>query len=160
LVSDSLVAVVVTAIALGGSIAESHPKLGAQHMGSAHLVHEITSHQPGPAYALVVVAGLALFWRRRYPLAVLAVTVGATAAYGGAGYVPGAALSIVFVALYGAGVYAPRQVAVGAGALSAGVLFLADGWGGPFGWLGGTNTVMLAFSVASVALWIAVVGKR
>jgi signal transduction histidine kinase len=160
LVSDTLVAIVVTAIALGGSIAEAHPKLGGPHTGSAQLVREITSHQPGAAYALVVVGGLALFWRRRYPLAVLAVTVATTAAYGGAGYVPGAALSSVFVALYTVGVYQPRRVAVEAGAVAAAVLFVADGWGGPFGWIGGTNAVMLAFAVAAVALGIAVAGKR
>src|SRR6516162_1194057 len=77
------------------------------------------------------------------------VTVVMIGAYAAAGYVPGAALCAVYVALFTVATLEPRQIAIGAGVISIAVLFIATGAGGPFGWVGGTNTVMLAFSVAS-----------
>jgi signal transduction histidine kinase len=81
-------------------------------------------------------------------------------AYAAAGYVPGAALCAVYVALFTVATLEPRHIAIGAGVISIAVLFIATGLGGPFGWVGGTNSVMLAFSVASVALGLAVAGRR
>jgi signal transduction histidine kinase len=153
---DVGLAVVVTAIELGGSIGEAHPK----NSGTHHQIQAITAHQPGAAYALVVAGGLSLIWRRRWPLPVLGVTVATTAAYAAAGYVPGAALLAVYVALYTVATIESRPVAVGAGAASVVVLFVSTGAGGPFGWLGGTNTVMVACSVAAVAIGMAVAGRR
>ncbi len=155
-VIDGLGALAVTAVAISGSIGEAHPTTHA----TLAQIQTIRAHPPGAAYALVVVAGLVLVVRRKWPLAVLAVTVAAVAAYAAAGYVPGAALTAVFVALFTVGMLEPRQVAIGAGAVSMGVLFVASGAGGPFGWLGGTNAVMLAFSTAAVALGLAVAGRR
>ncbi|HEY3809903.1 MAG TPA: sensor histidine kinase [Acidimicrobiales bacterium] len=155
-VIDVLGALAVTGLAISGSIGEAHPTMHA----TASQIQWIRTHQPGGAYALVVVAGLALVVRRKWPLAVLGVTVAAVAAYAAAGYVPGAALTAVFVALFTVGILEPRNVAIGAGVSSMAVLFVASGAGGPFGWLGGTNTVMLAFATAAVALGSAVAGRR
>jgi signal transduction histidine kinase len=155
-VFDVALALAVTALMVGGSIGESHPSVHA----TAGQIAFIRAHQPGPAYALVVFAGLALIFRRRWPVPVLAVVVALVAAYAGAGYVPGAALSAVYIGLYTVAAIEPRQVSFAAGVISMGVLFVASGAGGPFGWLGGTNTVMLACSVAAVALGLAVAGRR
>jgi signal transduction histidine kinase len=153
---DAALTVLVTVLMVGGSVGESHPTV---HV-TASEIHFIKTHQPGAAYALVVIAGLALLFRRRWPLAVLTVTVVMVGAYAAAGYVPGAALCAVYVALFTVATLEPRQVAIGAGVISIAVLFIATGAGGPFGWVGGTNSVMLAFSVASVALGLAVAGRR
>jgi signal transduction histidine kinase len=153
---DVALAVAVTAIGLAGSIGEAHPKGNA----TAHQIHLITTHQPGPAYALVVVGGLSLIWRRRWPLAVLGVTVATTAAYAAAGYVPGAALVAVYVALYTVATLESRPVAVVAGTASVVVLFVSTGAGSPLGWLGGTNTVMVAGGITAVAVGMEVAGRR
>lgn len=97
-------------------------------------------------------AGLALVWRRRYPLTVLAVTLAATAVYAGAGFVDGAPLVAVLVSLYTVASLVPWPVAVGAGAVSLAVSWLAAGFGGPFGWLGGPNSVRWAVVIAAVAI--------
>ena len=153
---DAALAVAVAGIALGGSIGESHPKQNA----SDSQLRFIHTHQPGFAYALVVVAGLALFWRRRWPLWVLATTVALTAAYAAAGFVPGAVLITVYLALYTTATIESRSTAIAAGAVSAVTLFVTTGAGGPFGWLGGTNTVMVVCVAAAVAIGIAVAARR
>jgi signal transduction histidine kinase len=155
-VLDALVAAVATLLAVSGSVGEAHPTVHA----TASQIHWLRTHQPGAAYALVVISGVALLFRRRWPLAVLTVTVVATASYAAAGYVPGAALCPVYVALFTVATLQPRRVTVWAGAASMAVLFVATGANSVFGWLGGTNTVMLALSVASLALGLAVAGRR
>ena len=155
-VIDAALAVAVAGIALGGSIGESRPK---QNVSDSQL-RFIHAHQPGFAYALVVVAGLALFWRRRWPLWVLATTVALTAAYAAAGFVPGAVLIAVYVALYTTATIESRMASIAAAVVSAVVLFVASGAGGPFGWLGGTNTVMVVCVAAAVAIGIAVAARR
>jgi signal transduction histidine kinase len=155
-VFDVALAMALTAIDLGGSIGEAHPRAHA----TASQIQQLTAHQPGAAYALVVVGGLSLIVRRRWPLAVLMVTVATTVAYAAAGYVPGAALDAVYVALFTVGTQVTRPVAIAAGAVSMIALFVASGAGGRFGWLGGTNTVMLALGIAAVAIGMAVAGRR
>jgi signal transduction histidine kinase len=153
---DVALAGCVTVIALLGSIGEAHPTVH----GSAHQLHEIRAHQPGAAYALVALAGAALIWRRRWPLAVLAVTVCLVAAYSAAGFVPGAALVPCFVAMYTVATIERRSVAIGSAAASAVLLFVTAGLGVPFGWLGGTNTVMVVCCIAAVATGLAVAERR
>ncbi|MBO0894491.1 MAG: hypothetical protein J2O39_08945, partial [Acidimicrobiales bacterium] len=166
---DVVVAVVVTAIALWGSIAEASPtsrQPGGAPMSEAQY-HQLLAHQPGGFYALVVIAGLALVWRRRYPVAVLAVTVVCDGIYAGAGFVDGALLVPVLVSLYtvaslGARRASPvlpaavvrREVTPGqvGGVVALGVGWLAAGLGGPFGWLSGPNSVRWAVTIAAVAV--------
>ena len=154
---DGVVALAVAGISLGGSIGESHP---THHDASDAQLRFLHSHQPGLAYSLVVVAGLALFLRRRWPLGVLSAVVALVAAYAAAGFVPGAALLAIYVAVFTVAVLEPRSVATAAAALSAVVVFVATGAGGPFGWLGGTNTVMVVCVIAAVAIGMAVAARR
>ncbi|HVA73863.1 MAG TPA: histidine kinase [Acidimicrobiales bacterium] len=153
---DVLAAIAVTLIAAAGSVAESRPRV---HVTSAEL-RFIDAHQPNFAYALVVLAGLALIWRRVRPVPTLAVTVGLVTAYAAAGYVPGAALLEVYVALYTVATVESRSTAFTGGAVAAAMIFVATGLGGPFGWLGGTNSVMVVCVVASIAVGIAVNARR
>ncbi|HET6965412.1 MAG TPA: histidine kinase [Acidimicrobiales bacterium] len=153
---DVGLAAFTTAVMVGGSIGEAHP---ARHVTAAQL-RWLETHQPGGAYALVALAGCALIFRRTWPLAVLAVTVGAVGAYSAAGFVPGAALCGVYVALFSIGVSQSRPVVLAGTLGSVILLFVTAGAGGPFGWFGGTNSVMIACCVASVAVGLAVAGRR
>ncbi|MEV6811604.1 sensor histidine kinase [Micromonospora sp. NPDC051296] len=77
----------------------------------------------GRAYALVVTAALALAARRRWPLATLAVTAGATSAFLVLGHAPGPILISLFIAVYTVAAYRPvRPAAVAAGAALVAVL--------------------------------------
>jgi signal transduction histidine kinase len=155
-VHDAVLAIAIAGIALAGSVGEETPK---QHVTASQL-RFLQSHQPHFAYSLVVLAGLAVFWRRQWPLAVLAVTVALTAAYAAAGFVPGAVLLAVYVALYSVARIEPRTTAIAGGAVTAVTLFIATGAGGPFGWLGGTNSVMAVCVIAAVAIGLAVAARQ
>lgn len=151
-----VLAAAVTGAMVGGSIGEAHPTVHA----TAHQLAWLHTHQPGAAYALVAIAGASLVVRRRFPLAVLAVTVALVTAYSALGFVPGAALLSVFVALFTVGTANPRPVAITATAVSVLSLFLSAGFGGVFGLLGGTNSVMVTCCIAAVAIGLAVAGRR
>jgi signal transduction histidine kinase len=153
---DAALAVAVAGIALAGSLGEEDPK---QHVSTSQL-RFLQSHQPHYAYSLVVLAGLALYWRRRRPLPVLAVTAALTAAYAAAGFVPGAMLLAVDVALFSVARIETRTTAIAAGAVTAATLFVASGLGGPFGWLGGTNPLMVVCVIAAIAIGIAVAARH
>lgn len=153
---DLALALAVAAVDIGGSIGEERPK---QHVTASEL-HFIQSHQPGAAYTLVVLAGLALIWRRRWPLGTLALIVVLTTAYAAAGFVPGAALLAVYVATYTVASIENRRSVLTSCAVSAAVLFIATGAGGPFGWLGGTNTIMVVCLIAATAIGMAVAARQ
>ena len=86
---------VVTATLLYGAYGEAHPSTKAYFKGGQHL-----PHTPAVALLLVVVACLVLVWRRRWPVAVLAVSVAAATIYTLLGYVNGAVLVAPMIALY------------------------------------------------------------
>lgn len=151
-----LFALALTLIAAAGSAAEADPKT---HVTGSQL-RFIEAHQPNFAFALVVIAGLALVWRRARPVPVLGATIVLVAVYAAAGYVPGAALITVYVALYTVATTEARTIAFAGGAAAALVVFVATALGGPFGWFGGTNSVMVVCVVASVAIGTAVNARR
>jgi signal transduction histidine kinase len=158
--ADVAVAAAVTAITLWASVAEAHPT--SRHPGGTLLpeatYQQLLSHQPGGFLALVAVAGVAVVWRRRYPVAVLLVTVAADGAYAAAGFVDGGLVVPVLVALYtvamlGArGGFPPSWTSRTCGALALAVGWMTAGLGEPFGWLGGPNSVRWAVIIAAVAV--------
>lgn len=153
---DTALAGCVTALMVVASVAEARPTTHATH-SEMEWLH---THQPGGAYALVVLSGLSLVFRRKWPLGVLSATVILTAAYAAPGFVPGGALVAVYVALYTVGCTASRRVNLISVTVAVVVLFVSTGVNSPFGWLGGTNTVMVACSVAASAIGAAVAGRR
>jgi len=153
---DIALAGCVTALMLVASVAEAHPTANA----SRSQIEWLHAHQPGGAYALVVLSGVALVFRRKWPIPILVATVALTAAYAASGFVPGGALVAVYVALYTVGSTASRRVNATSLVASVVVLFVATGVNSPFGWLGGTNTVMVACCLAASAIGAAVAGRR
>jgi signal transduction histidine kinase len=156
LLFDLAVGAAATVLSVAGSVAEAKTSSN----NPASLNRYLSAHPPGHWYALVVIAGVALVFRRFWPLGVLAVASAAVAVYAGAGYVAGASLVAVYVALYTVATLETRIRAVVAGMVSVGVIFIAAGLGGPFGWLGGGQVVMIPFAIAAMAIGFAVGGRR
>ena len=150
-------AVVLTVILVYGSYGEGHPH------GVADRV-QFRGHpvpHPTAALLLVAVACLVLAGRRRWPVAVLAISVAAVTAYTLLGYVNGAALIAPVIALYAAVTRLSALRAVAAGLVTVGVLMAASAARNPFGYIsaGGYYLIPL-MGVAVVFGGIAVVNRR
>jgi hypothetical protein len=74
--TDVVLAVAAAVILTWGSYGEGHPQQESDQV----LFHGHQAPQPTAALALVAVACLVLAWRRRYPVAVLAVSTAAVTA--------------------------------------------------------------------------------
>jgi signal transduction histidine kinase len=86
----------VTGITVWGCHGESNPSPEAARI----LGGQVVTPTPTWAYSLVVVAGLALVWRRRRPRVVLCVSLVGVLAFAALGYIGYAALVIPPIALY------------------------------------------------------------
>jgi signal transduction histidine kinase len=149
------VAVVWTALAVGGAAGEAHYRSGTS---------VVDTHPSAAAYALIVVAGAALVWRRRWPLPVLAVATAGVTAWSAAGFVNGAPLLLPIVALYTLASVTPRRTnartAIAAGAVVLVALGVSEGAAAPLGWIGGPNTT-LPFEVATaVGIGFTIAARR
>ena len=152
---DAVLALAVTVALLYGSYGEAHPSNPGYFQGGHHL-----PHTPAPALILVAVACLALIWRRRWPVAVLGVSVAAATIYTLLGYVNGAVLVAPMAALYtvAAQTAVREAVAYGLGTLVVlGSASIAVNPLGPFG--GGVEILPFMIAVVVVA-GIAVANRR
>jgi signal transduction histidine kinase len=154
--SDIVTAAALTALMLAGAYAEAHPNQPADRVVSGHPV----PHTPAAAFTLVVVAGLVLAGRRRYPLAVLAVSTSAVAAYSLLGYVNGAALLLPTVALFAAARAAGVRQAIAAAGVTLVVLMGATAAGNPFGPFGGGFTLIPGLIAAALFAGLASQNRR
>jgi signal transduction histidine kinase len=148
-------ALLVTVALLYGSYGEAHPSTKAYFTHGQQL-----PDTPTPALLLVAVACLALAWRRRWPVAVLGVSVAAATVYTLLGYVNGSALVAPMAALYNVATVTGvrRAAAYGLGTLA--VLGLASMALNPLGRYGG-GVVILPFMTAIVVVaGIAVANRR
>src|SRR6266571_4728183 len=93
-VRDAILAVLLTALLGLGSLAEGYPKSPSDQI---QFRGQPVPH-PGAALLLVAVACLALAWRRRWPVAVLAVSAGAVTVYSLLGLVAAALFAGIAVA--------------------------------------------------------------
>src|SRR5258707_2894282 len=154
-VRDWVPALLVTAALLYGAYGEAHPSTKAYFSAGHHL-----PDTPTAALVLVAVACLVLAWRRRWPAAVLGVSVAAATVYTLLGYVNGAVLVAPMAALYAVAAVSGvrRAAAYGLGTLA--VLGLASIAVNPLGPFGG-GVVILPFMVAVVVVpGIAVANRR
>jgi signal transduction histidine kinase len=154
---DVVLALVVTFVLVLGAYSEGHPN---QQSNRDQFPHHMAPH-PTAALTLVAIAGLALAWRRRYPLTVLAVSVTAVAVYSLLGYVNGAALLAPILALYAVATQVSARRAVIAAAATLAVLLAATAANNPFGRISGGGFDIIPFMVAAVVFaGIAVANRR
>jgi len=156
LAHDIAQAVVLTAVILAGAYAEAHPSRASDKVASGHPV-PVT---PTGAFLLVVVAGLVLAGRRRYPVAVLAVSATAVVVFSLLGYVNGAALLLPTAALYAvaqAGSIHRALIAAGATLVA---LMAATAASNPFGAFGGGFVLIPGLIAAALFGGLAVNNRR
>jgi signal transduction histidine kinase len=156
-VRDAALAVLVTLLLVSGSLGEGNPSNPADRIQfRGHAVP-----QPGAAVLLVAVACLALAWRRRYPVTVLAVSVAAVSAYSLLGYVNGAALVAPIIALYTVATQVSVRQAFVAAVITLGILLTVTAANNPFGHISGGGYDIIPFMVAAALFaGIAVANRR
>jgi signal transduction histidine kinase len=156
-VRDAAQAVLLSVFLLIGSYGEGNPK-------SVSDLDQFRGHpapHPTAALALVVVACLALAWRRRYPATVLAVSVAAVAVYSLLGYVNGAVLIAPVLALYAVARQVSVRRAVAVAAVTLAVLMAVTAANNPFGHISGGGFDLIPGMVAVALLaGIAVANRR
>jgi signal transduction histidine kinase len=104
---DLALAVVMALVTIAGSVGESHPgNPSDKPPAGVHIA------APAAAYLLVAVSALALIWRRRRPVLVLAVSLGAALLYICLGYFGGAVMLNPMFALYAVAVPTARAIAL------------------------------------------------
>jgi signal transduction histidine kinase len=156
-VRDAILAAVVTALLVFGSLGEGDPKSPSDQIQfRGHVVPH-----PGAALLLVAVACLVLAGWRRWPVAVLAVSAAAVTVYSVLGYVNGASLVAPVLALYAVATQVSVRRAVIAAAATLAVLMTATAVNNPFGHISGGGFDLLPGMVAAVLFaGIAVANRR
>jgi signal transduction histidine kinase len=129
---DLALAVVMALVTVAGSVGESHPgNPSDKPPAGVHIA------APAAAYLLVAVSALALIWRRRRPVVVLAVSLGAALLYICLGYFGGAVMLNPMFALYAVAVAVPTARAIALSVITMLSLMAATAAFGPFGTGGG-----------------------
>jgi signal transduction histidine kinase len=154
---DAVLAVLLTAILVLGAYSEGHPNQSFD----VSQFHGHPAPHPTAALTLVAVACLALAWRRRYPVTVLAVSVTGVAVYSLLGYVNGAALLAPVLALYAVATQVSVRRAVIAAVLALAALMAATAANNPLGHISGGGFDIIPFMVVAVVFaGIAVANRR
>jgi len=156
-VRDAILAVLVTVLLVSGSLGEGDPKSPSdQIMFPGH-----SAPHPGAALLLVAVACLVLAWRRRWPVAVLAVSAVAVTVYSVLGYVNGASLIAPVLALYAVATQVSVRRAVVAAVATLALLMTATAVNNPFGQIsGGGFDILPGMVAAALFAGIAVANRR
>jgi signal transduction histidine kinase len=154
---DVVLVGVLTVVLVYGTYGEGYPRQAADLIQ----FHDHPVPHPTAALALVAVACLALAWRRRYPVTVLAVSVAAVTVYSLLGYVNGAALLAPVIALYAVATQLSALRAIALGLVTVGVLMAATAARNPFGQISGGGYYLIPGMGAAVVFGgIAVANRR
>jgi signal transduction histidine kinase len=155
--TDVILAVTAAVILTWGSYGEGNP----QQTSDVILFHGHPAPHPTAALVLVAVACLVLAWRRRYPVAVLAVAAAAVTAYSLLGYVNGAAILAPIIALYAVATLRSARWSIPVGLVTVGVLMAATAVGNPFGQITGGGFYLIPGMGAAVVFGgIALANRR
>lgn len=149
---DVTLAVLMALVTVAGSVGESHPhQVSDKPPAGVHIA------APAAAYLLVAVSALALIWRRRRPVLVLAVSLAAALLYTCLGYVDGAVIVNPIFALYAVAVTVPTRRAVGLSVITTVLLMGADAAFNPFGATAGGFFLIPVMVAAALflGLWVA-----
>jgi signal transduction histidine kinase len=153
---DALTAAILTIIAFWAAFGEAHPQDPSRYF-KGHLHPPDT---PPAAFLLVILAGVVLAGRHRYPRAVLCASTGAVAAYSLGGWVNGSSMLLPAIALGTLATMVPARQAI---IWAVGVLVVLGGAtmaNNPLGTFGGGLTV-LPFTIAVATLaGIAIANRR
>jgi signal transduction histidine kinase len=159
-VSDTVLALTMVAVTLVGSIGEALAPVNAIGQTVTSGGHPAVAHANWAVFLLVALAAAVLAVRRRYPVAVLAVSLTCVAAYSALGYVNGTALLDVMIALYTVASLTSSRGALIAGAVTLVILLAATAPFNPFGAFGGGFFFIPAEVSAAVSLGIALGSRR
>jgi signal transduction histidine kinase len=157
-VRDAVLALAVTVVLVFGTYGEAHPSSPSNKIQfRGHVV-------PDPRLGgllLVVVACLALAFRRRWPVTVLAVSTAAVVAFSALGYVNGAALLAPALAVYAVATQVSVRRAAALALATMVALMVATGAANPFGHVTGGGFVLIPFVIAAALFaGIAVANRR
>jgi signal transduction histidine kinase len=159
-IRDWILALVMLAVTLVGSIGEANARLNASGEPVSTGGHPAVPNASWVVFVLVAIAAVSLAWRRRFPLAVLGVSLVCVSTYSLIGYVNGTALLDVMVALYTVATLMSSRSALLAGLATSICLLVATAVHNPFGALGGGEILIPAEIVAAVSIGIAVGNRR
>jgi signal transduction histidine kinase len=143
---DVVFALVVTVVLLAGTWGEAHP---SSMTNRSQFPGHLAPHPRAGAYLLVVVACMALAWRRRHPVAVLVVSTAAVTVWTLLGYVNGAVLLAPAIALYAVAIRVSVRQAIALGAGTLAVLMWATAARNPFGHISGGGFWLIPALVAA-----------
>ncbi|MGI9009206.1 MAG: sensor histidine kinase [Streptosporangiaceae bacterium] len=152
---DAVLMVALTVSLVLAAYGEAHPSNPAD-IPKDHPI----PHTPDAALLLVAAAGVVLVWRHRYPLAVLAASTAAVAAYSLLGYVNGAALLLPQFALYAVALACGVWQASAAALVTLIVLMTGTAADNPFGPTGGGFYLIPAMIAAALFGGMAVSSRR
>lgn len=159
--SDWVLALVMLAVTLVGSIGEANARVNAVGATVVTGGHPAVPNASWMAFGLVAVAAISLVWRRRFPMIVLGVSLTCVAAYSMIGYVNGTALLDVMVALYTVATLMSSRTAIVAGFTTLVCLLVASAVNNPFGALGDGGILIAPTEiVAAVSIGLAVGTRR
>jgi signal transduction histidine kinase len=159
-VNDAVLALGMLVMTLVGSIGEALAPVNALGQTVTSGGHPAVPHANWAVFLLVAAAALVLAVRRRYPVAVLAVSLTCVTVYSLLGYVNGTALLDVMVALYTVATVVSSRTAVVAGAVTLLALLGATSANNPFAPLGGGFFLIPGEVAAAVSLGVAVGSRR
>jgi signal transduction histidine kinase len=153
---DAVFAAAITVVLLFGSYSEAHPRQISDQLPSGSAAADM----PTAALLLVAVACLVLAGRRRWPRAVLVISVAAVSIYSGIGYENGAALLAPGIALYAVATQVPARQAIGWAAATLAILMAVTAANNPYGPFGGGFYLIPALAAVACFGGIAVANRR